>query len=387
MKERNLTFTILSAIGIVLILLGHLDFGVLTLGGLFPYYSYHVMIFVFVAGYFYKEEDEENIPGFLIRKTKSLMLPYFIWNVIYGLLCMFLKLFGFEFGGNISLYNLFVAPFMGGHQFGLNAPSWFVPALFLLEVCNILGRMVFKGSIRCIKKIVMTIAGEIPDMAVEEPAEWIIMAVYLIMGIVAVYLAQRGSVYDYYKIPGRIMLMAPAFQFGRLYKTKLENIDKLPTVIYMGGCLFINLILTFIHVGLAYSTVWVTGFGATPLTPFITMFTGIALWLRISRLLALGMTKGTLTERVVSFIGTHTFDAMTHHLTIFLIIKIILYLIGRIGHVFEDFDVTAFRTDIYYTYVPAGIESFKWVYLAIGIALSQVIYITERIRQIKASKH
>ena len=72
MKEKNLTFTILSAIGIVLILLGHLDFNILALGGLFPYYSYHVMIFVFISGYFSKSRDEYDICGFFIRKSKFL---------------------------------------------------------------------------------------------------------------------------------------------------------------------------------------------------------------------------------------------------------------------------------------------------------------------------
>ena len=43
--KRNDTFVILSAIGIILILLGRLDFPLLTMGGLFPYYSFHVMLF------------------------------------------------------------------------------------------------------------------------------------------------------------------------------------------------------------------------------------------------------------------------------------------------------------------------------------------------------
>ena len=57
--KRNDTFVILSAIGIILIMLGHLDFPVLTMGGLFPYYSFHVMLFPFISGYFYKKECAE----------------------------------------------------------------------------------------------------------------------------------------------------------------------------------------------------------------------------------------------------------------------------------------------------------------------------------------
>ena len=52
MKQRNETFVVLSAIGILLILLGHLDFPLLSMGNLFLYYSFHVMLFAFISGYF-----------------------------------------------------------------------------------------------------------------------------------------------------------------------------------------------------------------------------------------------------------------------------------------------------------------------------------------------
>ena len=142
--ERNITFTILSAIGIVLILLGHLDYGILTFGGLFPYYSYHVMIFVFVSGYFYKSDDEAHLLQFVLRKAKRLLLPYMIWNVLYGIIVMLMRRAGFGIGEEISLYNLFIAPFVGGHQFGLNAPAWFIPALFLLEMCDMAARVMVR---------------------------------------------------------------------------------------------------------------------------------------------------------------------------------------------------------------------------------------------------
>ncbi|MBO5487597.1 MAG: acyltransferase family protein, partial [Eubacterium sp.] len=140
--KRNETFIILSAIGILLILLGHLDFPLLNMGGLFPYYSFHVMLFVFISGYFYKPEEEEHILAYLKRKAPHLLIPYFIWNVVYGILATLLHGTGMQIGENINLYNLFIAPFLSGHQFMYQAASWFVPALFLVELCNILGRKI-----------------------------------------------------------------------------------------------------------------------------------------------------------------------------------------------------------------------------------------------------
>ena len=210
--DRNKTFTLLSGISIILVLASHLDFNVLTIGEMFPYYSYHVMLFVFISGYFYHPEEEAHILSYIKRKALRLLLPYFIFNLLYGLLATLLHGFGFSIGENISLYNVFIAPFLSGHQFMYNCTAWFVPALFLIELCNIIGRKIL--SLLHLKN------------------EWLLLFAYLAVGCMTVYFAKRGSIYDYYKLPGRILFMLPAFQFGRIYKAKLEAHDRLPGYLY-----------------------------------------------------------------------------------------------------------------------------------------------------------
>lgn len=51
MREENKQMRILSAIGMILVVAGHLGYSVFDVGGLFPYYSFHVFIFLFVSGY------------------------------------------------------------------------------------------------------------------------------------------------------------------------------------------------------------------------------------------------------------------------------------------------------------------------------------------------
>ena len=58
--KENKIFRILSAIGIILVVAGHLGYNLFEIGDLFPYYSFHVFIFLFVSGYFYKKEAEES---------------------------------------------------------------------------------------------------------------------------------------------------------------------------------------------------------------------------------------------------------------------------------------------------------------------------------------
>ena len=84
-KQINTTFRILSSICILLVVAGHADFHIFDLGGMFPYYSFHVMAFLFISGYFYYEESEKDIISYIKRKMCKLMLPYLAWNFFYGL--------------------------------------------------------------------------------------------------------------------------------------------------------------------------------------------------------------------------------------------------------------------------------------------------------------
>ena len=130
-KAINPTFRVLSAIAIVLVVAGHADFGIFDLGGLFPYYSFHVAVFAFISGYFYREQAQEAPFSYLKKKACRLLLPYFGWNLVYGLLVQVLRAKGFNIGSPIGIRTLLIEPFLGGHQFGLNFASWFVPMLFL----------------------------------------------------------------------------------------------------------------------------------------------------------------------------------------------------------------------------------------------------------------
>ncbi len=93
-KRDNDTFRILSAIGIILIVAGHADFQIFDLGGLFPYYSYHVAIFLFVSGYFYNEDDEVHIGAYIRRKAARLLVRCFLWRSSMSACAEFLPLYG-----------------------------------------------------------------------------------------------------------------------------------------------------------------------------------------------------------------------------------------------------------------------------------------------------
>ena len=140
----NMQFCILSALGMFFVVDGHLNNSYLDIGGLVPYYSFHMPLFAFISGYFYKKGSEHRLGAYTKKKIIRLLGPYMVYNLIYGMIVQGLHRAGFAFGGDLSLWNLFVEPFITGHQFEYNLAAWFVPALFLVEMANVLLRRLLK---------------------------------------------------------------------------------------------------------------------------------------------------------------------------------------------------------------------------------------------------
>ena len=376
-KEKNNQFVILSGISIILVMMGHLGLNLLTFGNFMPYYSYHVMLFVFISGYFYNPEAENHIPSYIKRKILHLLVPYVVWNVIYGLLITVLhkSSLGVWFGEDISIFNLLIAPFTSGHQYMLHAASWFVPALFLLQLCNLFGRCLLSFIERKILFPLFT-KKDNTNTWYQNNREYIIALLYFLIGFAVVFLAKRGSVYDFYKLPGRLMLMAPIYQLGRLYKSNLEKKDTLPSILYF-AILFILQFIVIRYTGgsVNYSVVWVTGFANGVFMPYITSIIGIMFWLRIAKLLAKLPQLPLFT-----WIGEHTFSIMMHHLFGFFLLNSILYYLHISIGEFPLFDIATYQGDIYYTYCSSGGSQLWYIlYIALGLFIA---YILDKLAQI-----
>ena len=343
--KENIQFRILSALGIIFVVAGHLGYDVFTIGGLFPYYSFHVFIFLFVSGYFYKDEAEKNIAGYILKKCVTLLIPYFLWNLLYGILAQILREIGFSFGENLSFRTLFLSPFSGGHQFWINFAAWFVPALFLVEIVNV-----------CMRKVLGLLRWK---------NEYLIFAGCLLAGMATIWLAVGGHVWGIYKLPGRILLMLPGFQMGRIYKEKLEVHDTLSNGAYFLVVVGVQILISIFCAGLAFSTVWVTGFANGPVVPYLTVMTGIAFWLRIAKMMK---DIPSFSEKMVG-IGRNTFSIMMHHTAVFMLVKGLFYYCSRVSSFCAEFDQEMFFQDIGYVYIAGGAEESKWIYLLAGIAV------------------
>lgn len=214
-QKYNYTFGILTAMAIIFVVAGHLNYNIFTLEGLFPYYSYHMPLFIFISGYFYKEEYENHVRMFLWKKIKRLVIPYFIWNIFYGILVLILKRFGFTIGNEMNLYTVFVQPFIDGHQFYFNLAAWFLLALFIIEVLYLFEQKL----VQCLFKNKLAVIS-------------ITFVISLVFGIVAIQISNKGYNDSFWLIIVRTLFFFPFYGLGNIYKTVLEEKDTLNNYLY-----------------------------------------------------------------------------------------------------------------------------------------------------------
>ena len=156
---------------------------------------------------------------------------------------------------------------------------------------------------------------------------------------------------------------------GQFYCKRLERHDTLGNLPYFAIVIGIQVLLNICCHGLAYSTVWCTGYANGPLIPYVTVVTGIAFWLRIARVLEPAFRD----SRAVRYLGRNTYAVMMHHVIAFMLIKMVIAGAAAAIGCFGDLEWAELYTNIDYFYLVGGEEHFKMVYLAAGVLIPLMI--------------
>ena len=355
-RSENLTFRALYLIAIVLVVDGHTTLDdMFGMGDLFRYYSFHLLLFAFGAGYFFKFHG--GVLSDLAARAKRLLVPLYIWNVIYGIGAAALRRFGgFEIGEPLNLYTLLIAPITNGEHFVWNLGSWFIFPLFLSQTIYSLIR-------RCTKYF--------------KDNEWITFALCLTLGCTAAQICHmnRQDLLPLFLL--RTLSLLPGYAGGQLYRRCLEHRDTLPTAPYLIAIVILRALLCVRYENLAYLLSKGTFFVCDPFGVYFGAFLAIAFFLRIARLLA------PLMERswVALYASRHTFDIMMHHFMGFFALNSVFLILNALGIGAADFSVKSFRTLYDYNYAPYGRSEFNILYLLAGIFFSLMIaYVTDKIK-------
>lgn len=242
---RTPSFTILKAIAIILVVIAHS-----AAPAYLSNFAYMVGVpaFFVLSGYFFKLENLDNTSDFLIRRTKTLYLPFIKWGVFFLILHnLFFEVgflsesYGNAQGGVTHPYNwtqaaqhLWSMVFnMSGYDPFMAGAFWFFRALFLANIAFI---FLFKAT-RRLGKLKTSTLQVVP----------VIVLVFLLalwqasMGLHITGVAQGG----YRELMG-IVLLGIGFLLRRADETPDSSIWHNP-IIMLAASSVVLMILTFVY--------------------------------------------------------------------------------------------------------------------------------------------
>lgn len=301
---------ILKALAIMLVVSGHLEFSLL---GMFTPYSFQLALFFFISGYLFKDKYLTNIAEFMDKRIKSLLVPYFWYNLFY--LCVTLliaKLTGKLWGMPITFKNFFITPFLNGHQFDLSCPLWFVTQLFMTMT-------VFLFLMRTLQKC--------KDNKIFH------LVFFTIIGCLAIPLSKLIAVTPFTLVVIRTMMSLFFVYLGYFYAHYIKDNYNIFTPKWAGAMISLQAILWLFNrdfdpvhgIGLSYVLVWAR-FDQQLIVPIFTSITGIWASLFVVKLLYPYLKD----IKFLQDMGNVTYHIMANHLLVMYIITAILLKINGI---------------------------------------------------------
>ncbi|MBR5301470.1 MAG: acyltransferase family protein [Clostridia bacterium] len=362
-REENFVFRALYLIAIIFVVDGHTTLAdMFSIGNLFRYYSFHLMLFAFGAGYFFRMK--ESIAQDILSRARRLLVPLYIWNVVYGVGAAFLRRYGgFEIGQPLSAYTLLLAPIVDGEQFVWNLGAWFLFPLFLTQVFYSLLRRA---------------------AALWKDSEPVTFVLCLTAGCSAVTLCHAGMQDTLPLFLMRTLILLPGYAGGQLYRRCLEKRDTMKTVPYLLIIVILRALLCVRYENLAYLLSNCTYFVCDAFGVYFGGALAIAFYLRIACLIAPLMKKSPLAL----YASRHTFDIMMHHFMGFFALNSVFLVFNALGVGAADFSVKSMRTIADYNYAPYGREEWNILYLIAGMLLPLCVawatdHIKNKINKIK----
>ena len=315
----------------------------INIQGWFNYSSYHMPLFMFSAGYFFKRKYVENSFDYLLRKFKKLIFPIYIYNVFYGFYIQFLKKLGFQ--NNIRPFSfgiLFIEPF-GGCGFKHITPSWFSSSLFFVEAYNIFKRKII-SSLRI------------------ELHESIYFIIDLLLSNYSIIFSNRGyNKITLYMHILRFFHLNIYYELGIYFNRYLEKIfNSIRNDIYFSSIFLLKLIF---HLYYSNAPSFYYGmciyFNYNPFTVITISFLGIAFWFRIGEILEPLLGK----NYYINIIAQNTFSIMINHSLALDIIRAIFAFISKYTKYCKSFDFKRYYSmEAAYIFLPNNVLQSGIIY-------------------------
>ena len=131
-QQRDPAISIARGLGIILVVLGHCNDPFTW----YPIYSYHMALFFLLSGYVFNAGRRADVPGYLRRRVRRLLTPYFLYNLLFAGLTLACAA-GLGLWTDLTPLSwraLVYEPLTTGHQFPLFNGGWFLVTLFFVQM-------------------------------------------------------------------------------------------------------------------------------------------------------------------------------------------------------------------------------------------------------------
>ncbi len=298
-KTRNMQMDIVKGIAIILIVLGHTGFP-----GTHFVYLFHLAIFYFVSGYFFKDKYSENINSvkkYIFDKIKRLYLPYLFANVLC-ILCnnvfIYFKLYSSSSHIYYSFFDIvkeIVKKIFLQGQCEMVGATWFLPTLLLISIIYCFNDYFLKKIVPMQKNIIQFIVG----------------VIFLIIGYI---LAKQNINIKIFELP--VLTCYILFDFGVKFS---RNISQYNLDMFQKICIIFILII-----GLSV----LNQFGSIELSK--NCYTNVIYFLTVSIMgcvlvyeIAYFISKLKFLNRLLQYIGQESLIIMIGHLAVFKLVNVI----------------------------------------------------------------
>ena len=301
---------LLKAFAIMLVVSGHLEFSML---GMFPPYSFQLALFFFISGMLFKEKYLNDTVTFIKRRLKSLILPYFLYEIFYVAVTYIIFHFtGKWWGEPVTWKNFFLTPFLNGHQLELSCPLWFVPQLFIPMTA-------FLFFMKFLFKLTQN--------------KFVHLAIFLIFGFLSIPVIKSIPV-----TPVNLLIFRTVFSMffvylGYFYMHHIKDKHDIFTPKWLGVILVFQSILWLFNrdydpqhgIGLSYVLVWAR-FDDQIIVPVLTSLTGI--W---ASLFTVNLVYPYFKDiKFLKYMGETTYHIMANHLLVMYLITVVFFKINGI---------------------------------------------------------
>lgn len=228
----------------------------------------------------------------------------------------------------------------------MNIASWFLLALFLVNISYILIRKTLT-KFKIWNDNIFTI-------------------IFLVIATGSVYFSKKNSMESYIPLFRTTFFMF-FYQLGYVYKNKIEGKFKVNTIIYFLILVMIQILLFKVDGNLTYEVVFMKFKSKYIITPIITSITGILFWIKVSEILEPALCN----SKIVNYISNNTYDIMQHHLFWVFLVNLIIFELSGILNL-SGFNVERFKNTIYYFYT-FGVNQAKIIYTIIAVAMPLMV--------------